>query len=154
MALAVAPAAAAPALSAGERAEVFEAAALRADGGGWLRAGCATPLQADAEALDLDGDGRAEALLYLGPSRCFPGGEAGSVALFMRDRDDPAGRWVERLGFVPGVEVVRQEAAPGGLPDLGVANPGGCMPIYRWDGQRYRPASQKALQPGGCQFRE
>ena len=153
-ALAVAPAAAAPPLSAAERDAVFEAAGLRADGGRWVRAGCATPLQVDAEALDLDGDGRSEALLYLGPSRCFARGEAGSVALFMRDRDDPAGRWVERLGFVPGVEVVRQDAAPGGLPDLGVANPGGCMPIYRWDGQRYRPASQKALQPGGCQFRE
>ena len=55
---------------------------------------------------------------------------------------------------MPGVEVVRQETAHAGLPDLGVANPGGCMPIYRWDGRRYAVASQKALQPGGCQFRE
>ena len=148
------PAPAAPALSAEERAAVFAAAGLRAAEGGWRHGECATPLKADTESLDLDGDGRAEVLLYLSPSRCFPQGEAGTVALFMRDRADPAGAWVERLGFVPGVEVVRQDALHAGLPDLGVANPGGCMPIYRWDGERYRVAAQKALQPGGCQFRE
>jgi hypothetical protein len=152
--LAAAAAMATPALSAEERAAVYAAAGLRAVDGGWRHGDCTTPLKADAEALDLDGDGRAEVLLYLTPSRCFPQGEAGTVALFMRDRADPAGRWVERLGFVPGVEVVRQEARHAGLPDLGVANPGGCMPIYRWDGEHYRVAAQKALQPGGCQFRE
>ena len=144
----------APALSAEDRAAVYQAAGLRADGAAWRREGCATPLKPDTEPLDLDGDGQPEVLLYLGPSACFPGGRAGNVALFMKERGDPGGAWIERLGFVPGVEVVRQETAHAGLPDLGVANPGGCMPIYRWDGRRYAVASQKALQPGGCQFRE
>jgi len=152
---AVAPAAfAAPGLSAEDRAAVYRAAGLSADGAAWRREGCATPLKPDTELQDLDGDGEPEVLLYLGPSACFSGGRAGNVALFMKERGDPGGAWIERLGFVPGVEVVRQETAHAGLPDLGVANPGGCMPIYRWDGRRYVAASQKALQPGGCQFRE
>jgi hypothetical protein len=144
---------AAPVLSSEDRAAIYQAAGLRADGAAWRREGCATPLNPDTELLDLDGDGQPEVLLYLGPSACFAGGRAGNVALFMKERDAGAA-WTERLGFVPGVEVVRQETAHAGLPDLGVANPGGCMPIYRWDGRRYEVASQKALQPGGCQFRE
>lgn len=153
-ALAASAAAAAPALSAEDRAAVYQAAGLRADGAAWRREGCATPLRPDTELIDLDGDGQPEVLLYLGPSACFPGGRAGNVALFMKERGEPGAAWTERLGFVPGVEVVRQETAHAGLPDLGVANPGGCMPVYRWDGRRYGVASQKALQPGGCQFRE
>jgi len=152
---AAAPAAfGAPPLSAEDRAAVYRAAGLRADGAAWRREGCATPLKPDTELLDLDGDGQPEVLLYLGPSACFPEGRAGNVALFMKAPGDPGATWTERLGFVPGVEVVRQETVHAGLPDLGVANPGGCMPIYRWDGRRYAVASQKSLQPGGCQFRE
>ena len=131
---AAAPAAfGAPPLSAEDRAAVYRAAGLRADGAAWRREGCATPLKPDTELLDLDGDGQPEVLLYLGPSACFPEGRAGNVALFMKAPGDPGATWTERLGFVPGVEVVRQETVHAGLPDLGVANPGGCMPIYRCD---------------------
>lgn len=142
---------AAPALPSEDLAAIHLAAGLQARDGGHYREGCPTPLKPQTEVLDLDRDGRPEVLLYLAPSRCFPESLGGNVALFIKDAQ---GRWVERLGYVPGVEVIVQPTANAGLPDLGVANPGGCMPIYRWDGTRYGYLSQKALQPGGCQFRE
>lgn len=141
----------AAALGEAERAAVYAAAGLRAHGDAYLREACATPLRPSLEVRDLDRDGRAEVFLYLGPSDCFPESLGGNVALFMKDA---SGRWVDRFGFLPGVEVVEQAAGPSGLPDLGIANPGGCMPVYRWNGERYLPSSQKALQPGGCQFRQ
>jgi hypothetical protein len=139
------------ALGADELAALYQAAGLRAQGTAFLRSGCATPLHPSFELRDLDRDGRTDVLLYVGPSDCFPESLGGNVALFMRD---PAGRWIDRFGFVPGVEVIDQGAGPTGLPDLGVANPGGCMPVYRWNGERYLASSQKAIQPGGCQFRQ
>lgn len=67
---------------------------------------------------------------------------------------DEAGRWSDRLGFVTGVEVVAQSTIHLGLPDLGVANPGRCRLVYRWDGRRYAYAShQRAIQRDGCQLR-
>lgn len=149
--LVAAAAMAAPGLAAEDLAAIHAAAGLQARDGGHYREGCATPLKPQTEVLDLDRDGRPEVLLYLAASRCFADSLGGNVALFVRDAQ---GRWVERLGYVPGIEVIVQPTANAGLPDLGVANPGGCMPIYRWDGTRYAAFAQKALQPGGCQFRQ
>lgn len=142
---------AAQTLPAADRAAVYAAAGLEARDGGHYRAGCDTPLKPAIEVHDLDRDGRPEVLLFLAASRCFPESQGGNVALF---KQDETGRWVERLGYVPGVEAVVQGSAHLGLPDLGIANPGGCMPVYRWNGSAYAYASQKALQPGGCQFRQ
>lgn len=146
-----APLSAASAGPSAELAAVYQAAGLQARDGSLFREGCDTAFSADTEYLDLDRDGQAEVLLYLQPSRCFAGGGGGNVALLMKDE---AGRWVERFGFAPGVEVVPQATSHGGLPDLGVANPGGCMTLYHWTGQAYAAASQKAIEPGGCQLRE
>ncbi len=151
LAFVAAVAGAAPVLSPAELTAIHQAAGLQLRDGGHYREGCATPLKPQTEVLDLDGDGRPEVLLYLAASRCFAESLGGNVALFVKDAQ---GRWVERLGYVPGIEVIVQPGANAGLPDLGVANPGGCMPIYRWDGTRYAQFSQKALQPGGCQFRQ
>lgn len=147
----LAASAAAADLGEADRQALYSAAGLQAQGGAYLRGDCPTPLRPSVEAVDLDGDGRAEALLYLGPSRCFEQTLGGNVGVFVRDAE---GRWVERLGYAPGVEVVPQTARHLGMPDLGVASPGGCMPIFRWNGTRYDRIAQKALQPGGCQFRE
>jgi hypothetical protein len=141
---------AAPVLPDLERAAVYRAALLEPRDGSHYREGCAAALRPDTEVLDLDRDGQAEVLVYLGPSPCFAETQGGNVALFMKDAQ---GRWIDRLGFVPGVEVVLQEGPGSGLPDLGVANPGGCMLVYRWNGSRYVQASQRAIQPGGCQVR-
>lgn len=133
-----------------EVAAVYEAAGLRQHDGAWRLASCPTPLKPSPESIAL-APGQAGLLVYLGPSRCFAETQGGNVALYAKAAD---GRWTQKLDFVPGVEVARQATSNLGWPDLGVANPGGCMPIYRYDGERYRRVSQKALQPGGCQFRQ
>ncbi len=135
---------------AADVAAIYEAAGLRARDGAYSLEDCATPLRPQTEAIEL-GASRPGVLVYLGASKCFPETQGGNVALFVKD---DAGRWVDRFGWLPGVEVIRQATSEGGWPDLGIANPGGCMPIYRYEGSRYARHSQKALQPGGCQFRE
>ncbi|HEU4458851.1 MAG TPA: hypothetical protein VFR90_06985 [Methylibium sp.] len=150
-AAATAPAAAEP-LDAAQRAAVLEAAGLKPrDGGTFAIEGCASVLKPQLESIALEAGRPAGVLVYLGPSRCFAETQGGNVALLAVDAN---GRWSMPMAFVPGVEVVRQPTSNAGWPDLGVANPGGCMPVYRHDGTRYARIGQKALQPGGCQFRE
>lgn len=134
-----------------EVAAVLEAAGMKPRDGGHAIEGCASMLKPQTEAIALEAGKPAGVLIYVGPSRCFAEGRGGNVALFAKADD---GRWTMRMDFVPGVEVASQPTSNLGWPDLGVANPGGCMPIYRYDGSTYRRHSQKALQPGGCQFRE
>ncbi len=141
--------AAAP-LPGSDEAAVYAAAGLIPADGGWKREGCATLFKPGTERLDVDGDGRAEVVLYLGPSPCFTETAGGNIGLFQRGAD---GRWVERLGWPPGVELMATGAATAGFADLGIANPGGCMAVFRWNGQGYAHALNRAIEPGGCQFR-
>jgi hypothetical protein len=133
-----------------DEAAAYAAAGLSAADGGWRRSGCATLFKPSTERLDVDGDGRSEIALFLGPSPCFAETAGGNVALFVRDAD---GRWVERLGWPPGVELVPTGASTAGHADLGVANPGGCLAVFRWNGSAYAHALNRAIEPGGCQFR-
>lgn len=133
-----------------EEAAVYAAAGLVAAEGGWRRADCATLFKPAIERLDIDRDGRDEFALFVGPSACFAETARGNVALFKRE---PDGRWSERLGWAPGVEIVPTGASTAGHADLGVATPGGCLAVFRWDGQRYVHALNRAIEPGGCQFR-
>jgi hypothetical protein len=137
-------------LTPGDVAAVYAAAGLVARDGAFRLEGCPTALRPQPEGIDL-APSVSGVLVYLGTSACFPETQGGNVALFVKDE---AGRWVDRFGWLPGVEVIRQPTAEGGWPDLGVANPGGCMPVYRYDGSRYVRHAQKAVQPGGCQFRQ
>jgi hypothetical protein len=138
-------------LAPAEAAAVFEAAGLTPRDGAYAIEGCASLLKPQTESLALESGKHPGVLVYLGRSSCFAETQGGNVALFVRGDD---GRWQRKLDFVPGVEVVRQPTSNLGWPDLGVANPGGCMPIYRFNGSDYERHSQKALQPGGCQFRQ
>jgi hypothetical protein len=138
-------------LSPAETVTVFEAAGLQLRDGGFAIEGCASALKPQAEPVVLETGKPAGVLVYLGRSACFAESQSGHVALLVKGDD---GRWAMRMAFVPGVEVVRQPTSNLSWPDLGVANPGGCMPLYRYDGSRYQRHAQKALQPGGCQFRE
>lgn len=133
-----------------DEAAVYRAAGLQARDGGYFRADCDTPLKPQTERLDVDGDGRDEILLFVAPTRCLAGGGGGNVALFRQDRD---GRWTDLFGFVPGVEVLRLGGSHQGYADLGIADPGGCMALYHWDGHGYARAGNRAIEPGGCQFR-
>ncbi len=134
-----------------ETAAVYEAAGLKPRDGAWAIDGCASVLKPQTEAVPLEAGKPAGVLVYLGRSTCFAESQGGNVALVVRGDD---GRWQRKLDFVPGVEVVPQPTGHLGWPDLGVANPGGCMPVYRYDGSAYVRHAQKSLQPGGCQFRQ
>lgn len=134
-----------------EAAAVFDAAGLKPRDGAWAIDGCASVLKPQTEAVSLEAGKPAGVLVYLGRSSCFAESQGGNVALVAQGDD---GRWAMRMDFVPGVEVVRQPTSNLGWPDLGVANPGGCMPVYRYNGSAYERHAQKSLQPGGCQFRQ
>ena len=142
-------------LAPADVAAVYQAAGLQQREGAYRVDGCSAALKPQAEAIDLAADSTvsraAGVLVYVGASPCFGETQGGNVALFVKDDD---GRWTDRFGFLPGVEVLRQATSNLGWADLGVANPGGCMPVYRWNGSRYERHAQKAVQPGGCNFRE
>lgn len=138
-------------LAPADAAAVFEAAGLKPRDGAWTIDGCASALKPQTEAVALESGKPAGVLVYLGRSSCFAESQGGNVALVAKGDD---GRWALRMPFVPGVEVVRQPTGNLGWPDLGVANPGGCMPVYRYNGSAYERHAQKSLQPGGCQFRQ
>jgi len=147
----IAPAAvaAAPRPDSAEAA-VYAAAGLQARGSEYYHEACATALKPQTERLDINHDGRDEMLLFLASSPCFGPARGGNVALFMQDA---GGTWVDLFGFLPGVEVLPTGGEHLGYADLGVANPGGCMAIYHWNGSAYVHAASRAIEPGGCQFR-
>lgn len=147
----IAPAAgaAAPRPDSAEAA-VYAAAGLQARGSEYYREACATALKPQTERLDINRDGRDEVLLFVASSTCFGPARGGNVALFMQDA---GGAWVDLFGFLPGVEVLPTGGEHLGYADLGVANPGGCMAVYHWNGSAYAHAANRAIEPGGCQFR-
>lgn len=143
------PLRAAPPAPGSDEAAALAAAGLRLQGGAHVREGCATPFQPATERIDINRDGRDEIAVFLGPSRCFAETSGGNLALLMKLE----GGWVELLGFAPGVELVPVGGSTLGFIDLGVANPGGCMGVFRWNGKAYAHALNRAIEPGGCQFR-
>lgn len=147
--LAGAAQAAAPNLGSDETA-VVRAAGLTQKDGAYYLSGCAAAFKPDTERLDVNRDGRDEIVLLLGPSRCFSETAGGNLALFSQAAD---GSWRELIGFSPGVELVPLERATQGFTDPGLVNPGGCMAVFRWNGTAYLHASNRAIEPGGCQFR-
>ncbi|WP_428415625.1 hypothetical protein [Methylibium sp.] len=147
--LAPAASSAAP-LSDSDEAAVYAAAGLQARGSEYYREACATALKPQTERLDINRDGRDEMLLFVASSTCFGPARGGNVALFMRDA---RGAWIDLFGFLPGVEVLPTGGEHLGYADLGVANPGGCMAVYHWNGSAYSHAANRAIEPGGCQFR-
>lgn len=147
----IGPATGATAPSPGsDEAAVFAAAGLQRRGNDHYREACTTALKPQTERLDINHDGRDEVLLFLASSPCFGPARGGNVALFMQNA---SGAWVDLLGFLPGVEVLPTGGEHLGYADLGVANPGGCMAVYHWNGSAYVHAANRAIEPGGCQFR-
>ena len=144
------PLMAAPPPPGSDEAAALAAAGLRWQGGAHFREGCTTPFKPATERIDINRDGRDEIAVFLAPSRCFNETSGGNLALLMKTE---GGQWVELLGFAPGVELVPVGGATLGFIDLGVANPGGCMGVFRWNGKAYAHALNRAIEPGGCQFR-
>lgn len=138
----VLPAAAAPSAPAGPLAPAQMAAAMRAAGlsdagGSWRSETCravdpASPAPARVETQgDLDGDGRPEALII---ERGLCWGTAGQAFWLVSQRAD--GGWAL---MAQGIGLPRLLATRGtaGWPDIEVGGRGQCLPILRWNGQRY-----------------
>lgn len=85
----------------------------------------------EAEALDLNGDGQLEVLTKeFGP--CF--GRTGvQMNLYIKAKN---GAWKPQFGF-PG-EPIFKKTKSHGFPDVEVAGPGACLPVWRYDGKQYQ----------------
>lgn len=92
---------------------------------------CGEDVEYEAEAVDLNGDGRLEVLTQEFGS-CF--GRAGvQMNLYI---ESAKGRWKSQFGF-PGTPRVLKTRNRG-FPDIEVQGPGTCFPVWRYDGQQYR----------------
>lgn len=90
-----------------------------------------TSVTYDAEVVDLDGDGQPEVFTRRHGSMF---GAAGvEVQLYVKD---PRGRWRPQFGFPGDYRILVTRA--GGYPDIEIAGPGTCSPVWRWNGSAYR----------------
>ena len=123
-----------PALSpAAERQLIAQATGGRfsARRGETLNKDCNQKVPYTAEVVDLNRDGQPEVLTSEFGS-CVGGRVGSTMDLYVRDKQ---GRWRAQFGF-PGI-FMPQATRHGGWPDVGVGGPGTCMPVWRWNGQRY-----------------
>ena len=85
---------------------------------------CGQDIEYEAEAVDLNGDGRLEVLTQEFGS-CF--GRAGvQMNLFIQNTK---GRWKPQFGFPGSPKVLK--TVNRGFPDVEVQGPGTCMPVWR-----------------------
>lgn len=136
LALLGAPASAQVSLSAAERAAVFRAAGFKLQRGQW--SACGDPGTAGYTAgeietvRDLNGDGRAEAVVTEGSAYCFGMAEVG-YTLVGKQAD---GSW-KRIAGGAGFARFLATKGVGGWPDIEVGGPGFCLPVERWNGKAY-----------------
>jgi hypothetical protein len=135
-------------VGAADQVEIFLALGLATDPatpGMLLDGTCALPVQAHAQARDLNGDGVLEVIVELG-STCLYGGTGVGTTLFIRDA---LGSWHSNLGFAGIIEAELQERR-GGFPDLQIGGMSGCRAIWGWDGSRYDYIRADPSTPGAC----
>ncbi len=136
---------------AADQTALLQAAGLEPRDGRWHLPGCSTPVKPDVERHELNGSAPAEAVVFLEGNRCQPAHRGGSLRLMAAE---PDGRWRPLSDWMPGVELVTQPHREGDWLDLGIATPGGCMPLFRWQAGSYQLMGQRAILPGGCALRE
>jgi len=122
-------------LSATDRAAVFKAAgATRQKDGRWVI--CTDDPQASGatidEVLDLNGDGRPEAVVNEGGTYC--NGASGTRFALVSQQAD--GRWRSMLDS-QGMAEFLQAKGKDGWPDVSIGGPGFCFPVVRWNGREY-----------------
>jgi hypothetical protein len=140
------PAAAPPKPAAGNPAD--REAALRAAGFPAVRGkhpACDKQQEVQIEVRDLNGDGRADALVSDFGTECYGSTEQGFVIV----TKDASGTW-RKLYNSPGVPTFQASRGAGGWPDIENGGPGFCFPIQRWNGSDYATVRWKAYQPGAC----
>jgi hypothetical protein len=136
IALPAAPAAA-QSLSPAGTAAAMRAAGLSESAGGWMSDACGAldpsgqPAARIDMAGDLNGDGFPDALVI---ERGLCWGAAGQAFWLVTQRPD--GGWALMAQGI-GIPRLLATRGAGGWPDIEVGGPGQCLPILRWNGQRY-----------------
>lgn len=106
---------------------------------------CDKQQEATIEVRDLNGDGRADAVVSDFGTECYGSTEQGFVIVTR----DTAGTW-RKLYASPGIPTFQTTRGAGGWPDIENGGPGFCFPIQRWNGSDYVNVRWKAYQPGAC----
>lgn len=146
-----APAAVSPttkpaALTPAQRAAIFKAANATRRGTKWLI--CVEQPQPEGATIesitDLNGDGRAEALVTEGGTFCY--GNTG--AYFAVIGQQPDGSW-KQIEADTGIATFLKTKSLG-WPDLEVGGPGFCFPVRRWNGRQYVQHHFNEYMKGMC----
>jgi hypothetical protein len=111
------------------RTAIFAAAGFKPTAGRYLACDGRTPLA--LERRDLNGDGRAEAIVTDEGTECYGMTGTGFVLL----TQSPAGRWtiLHQSAGIPEFLATRS----GGWPEMVVGGPGFCFPVLRWNGRAF-----------------
>ena len=131
----VAPALAQPTLSAPDKVAIFKAAGFKLQAGKYTRCPDDTAPShtfGAIEAIDLNGDGAAEALVRETSTYCYGNTEQATVVLGR----DKAGAWKILLDQV-GMDAVEKTKANGWL-NITIGGPGmGTQPLFKYNGAKY-----------------
>jgi hypothetical protein len=125
-------------LSVAEEAAVYKAAGFTRRGNAW-RSDCGDPGTSSYtpgaidKVVDLNGDGRPEAILTEGGTFCY--GNTGQGYFVVTKAVDGAWKLVTRGTGI--AEFLKTRGADG-WPDLQVGGPGFCFPVERWNGREYK----------------
>jgi len=91
---------------------------------------CGEEIEYEAEAIDLNGDGQLE-VMTMEFGSCW--GRAGSqMNLYIKDK---GGKWQPQFGFPGSPKILTSKNH--GFPDVEVAGPGTCFPVWRYNGKQY-----------------
>jgi len=133
-----AAATAAAALSAVETSAAFLAAGFKQRGNEW-RSACGEEAGSASDGAgsidqvaDLNGDGRPEVVIIEGGTYCY--GRTGQGYWLLSQQSDA--RW-KVMDSGTGMLQVLNTKGRDGWPDLGIAGPGLCFPVLRWNGREY-----------------
>ena len=123
-------------LTAADEAAAFKAAGFSRRGNAWRHCDDPTPTYSAGQidqVLDLDGDGRPEALLVEGGTFCY--GNTGQAYWIVSKTAD--GRW-KLVTNNTGIAQFLTTRGADGWPDISVGGPGFCFPVERWNGREYK----------------
>ncbi len=130
--------AAAAAPGPAEQAAIFKAAGFARRGGAWKSGNCDgmesasySPGSIDTYR-DLNGDGRAEAVVNEGSAACY--GNTGVHFWLMSKQAN--GSWKLMMSATGMPEFLGVKGV-GAWPDIELGGPGFCFPVYRWNGRAY-----------------
>lgn len=135
------------ALTPAQRTAIYKAAGATRKGAKWVI--CTDEPNAEGVSIDsisdLNGDGRAEAVVIEGGSFCY--GNTGAAFVLLSQQ--PGGGW-KRMAGETGIATFLKTRGVGGWPDLETGGPGFCFPVSRWDGKEYVFRHFNEYMKGNC----